>query len=674
MTYRAPVDDIMVALDAAAGLDDLIAGNTIAVDRDTVRAVIEEAGRFATEVLDPLSAPGDRAGSRLVDGKVVTPDGWKDAYDRFIAGGWAALPAPEQYGGQGLPEVVALAAMEIWSAANLSFSLCPLLTQGAIDAIAAHGSDDLQRTYLPKMVSGEWSGTMNLTEPHAGSDVGALTTRAVPQPDGTYRIFGTKIFITYGEHELTGNIIHTVLARLPDAPPGTRGISLFLVPKYLVNADGSLGARNDVVCASLEHKLGIHASPTAVLKYGEKDGAVGYLIGEENRGLNTMFIMMNQARLAVGIQGVAVAERATQRALAYAQERTQGRSARGSAKAMSPIVEHPDVRRNLMTMKALTQAVRAICYATARELDIAHSAKDPSAKSAAAARAALLTPVAKAFSTDIGCEVASIGLQIHGGMGFIEETGAAQHYRDARILPIYEGTNGIQAIDLATRKLPLEGGAVVAAYIAELKKTAEEVRASNRPEFGRMGERLGAAVDALAEASRWMGGMLQQSPELGAGRRAALPAPVRPGRRRHLSGARRTRRRPQRRVRLLYNPDRRRALLRREPRHGGTRPQGHHHHRRRRRPGAGPGGVGDTPHLLSGSSPRAGAAAATLGPGSARGVIALHSNEERTSRSLRGRGGDSAVFLARPLPLTGVIPDPHARVAAEPRFARTARA
>jgi alkylation response protein AidB-like acyl-CoA dehydrogenase len=513
MTYRAPVDDIMVALKAAAGLDDLIASGTVAVDEDTVRAVVEEAGKFAAEVLDPLSVPGDRVGAKLVDGKVVTPDGWKEAYDRFIEGGWAALPAPEAYGGQGLPEVVALAAMEIWSAANLSFSLCPLLTQGAIDAIAAHGSEELKRTYLPKMVSGEWSGTMNLTEPHAGSDVGALTTKAIKQPDGTYRIFGTKIFITYGEHELTGNIIHTVLARLPDAPPGTRGISLFLVPKYLVNPDGSLGARNDVVCASLEHKLGIHASPTAVLKYGEKDGAVGYLIGEENRGLNTMFIMMNEARLAVGIQGVAVAERATQRALAYANERKQGRSAKGNAGAMSPIVEHPDVRRNLMTMKALTQAVRAICYATARELDLAHHANDSATKSAASARAALLTPVAKAFSTDVGCEVASIGLQIHGGMGFIEETGAAQHYRDARILPIYEGTNGIQAIDLVTRKLPLEGGAVVAAYIGELTKTAEEVRASNRPEFGRMGERLSAAVEALAEASRWMGGALQKSPE-----------------------------------------------------------------------------------------------------------------------------------------------------------------
>jgi alkylation response protein AidB-like acyl-CoA dehydrogenase len=513
MTYQAPVDDIVFALETAAGLHGLIADGTLSVDADTVRSIIEEAGRFATEVLDPLNAIGDRAGSKLVDGKVVTPPGWKEAYQRFAAAGWASLPAPEQFGGQGLPEVVAVAAMEIWSAANLSFSLCPLLTQGAIDAIAAQGSAHLQQTYLPKMVSGEWAGTMNLTEPHAGSDVGAIRTRAVPRPDGSYRIFGTKIFITYGDHELTDNIIHLVLARLPDAPPGTRGISLFLVPKWLVNADGSLGARNDVVCASLEHKLGIHASPTAVMKYGEKDGAVGYLVGEENRGLNTMFIMMNEARLGVGTEGVALAERATQRAIAYARDRKQGRSASGNAADMSPIIEHPDVRRSLMIMKALTQAARCICLATARELDIAHHAKEPEARAKAAARAALLTPVAKAFSTDIACEVASIGVQVHGGMGFIEETGAAQHYRDARILPIYEGTNGIQAIDLVTRKLPLEGGKVLETYIGELKRTAEEVRASNRPEFGRMGERLSAAADALADASRWLGGALQQNPE-----------------------------------------------------------------------------------------------------------------------------------------------------------------
>ncbi len=513
MTYHAPVDDILFALKTAAGLDDLINRGSISIDADTVRAVIEEAGKFATDVLDPLNTLGDRTGSKLVNGKVETPAGWAEAYKEFVAGGWGALPAPEAIGGQGLPEMVAMAVMEIWSAANLSFSLCPLLTHAAIDAVAAEGSPELQRIYLSKMVSGEWAGTMNLTESHAGSDLGALRTRAEKQPDGTYRIFGTKIFITYGDHEMTDNIIHLVLARLTDAPPGTRGISLFLVPKRLVNTDGSLGARNDVVCASLEHKIGIHASPTAVMKYGEKDGAIGYLVGEENRGLNTMFIMMNEARLGVGVQGVAIAERATQRAVAYAQERKQGRSANGKAGDMSPIIEHADIRRNLMTMKALTQAARAICLVTARELDVSHATKDPAVKAAAAARAALLTPVAKAFSTDIACEVASIGVQIHGGMGFIEETGAAQHYRDARILPIYEGTNGIQAIDLVTRKLPLEGGKVLATYIGELRETVEEVRASNRPDFGRMAERLGASVDALEEASRWLGGTLQKNPE-----------------------------------------------------------------------------------------------------------------------------------------------------------------
>ena len=514
MTYRAPVDDIVFALKTAAGLPDLIASGVIEVDEDTVRAVIDEAGRFASEVLDPLNAPGDRTGSRLVDGKVVTPPGWKEAYKAFSEGGWAALPAPVEHGGQGLPDVISVAACEIWNSANLSFGLCPLLTQGAIDALAAHGSEALKKTYMAKMVSGEWTGTMNLTEPHVGSDLGHLTTKAVRQPDGTYRLFGTKIFITYGDHELTENIIHMVLARLPDAPAGTRGISLFLVPKWLVNSDGSLGARNDVVTASLEHKLGIHASPTAVLKYGEGgEGAVGYLVGEENRGLNTMFIMMNAARLAVGVQGVAIAERATQRAHEYANERKQGRAAGTPASVMSPIIVHPDIRRNLLTMRALTQAARAICLVTAREQDVAEAGKDAETRARAAGRAALLTPIAKAFSTDIGVEVASIGVQIHGGMGFIEETGAAQHYRDARILPIYEGTNGIQAIDLLTRKLPLDGGKVAQAYIAELAQTAAEVAASNRPEFGRMGERLGAAVAALATASRWMGGALQSSPD-----------------------------------------------------------------------------------------------------------------------------------------------------------------
>src|SRR5215510_11389665 len=514
MSYQAPVDDIMQALKSVAGLDDLIERGLIGeIDEGTIRAVIEEAGKFGAEVLDPLSAAGDRIGSKLSNGKVETPPGWRDAYQQFAAGGWGSLSAPEHWGGQNLPSIVATAAGEIWNSANMGFGLCPLLTLGAIDAIEAQGSEELKKTYLPKMVSGEWSGTMNLTEPHAGSDLSQLKTRAEKQADGSYRIFGTKIFITYGDHEMTDNIIHLVLARLPDAPPGTRGISLFLVPKVLVNKDGTLGARNDVAVVGVEHKLGIHASPTCVMKYGEKDGAIGYLVGEENRGLNVMFIMMNAARLAVGTQGVSVAERATQRAIAYAKERRQGRSASTKGTDMAPIIDHPDIRRSLMTMMALTQAARAICLVTARETDIARRAKDPAQRAAAANRVALLTPVAKAFSTDIGCEVASIGVQVHGGMGFIEETGAAQIYRDARILPIYEGTNGIQALDLVTRKLPLEGGKVVAAYIGDLQRTVEEVRASNRPEFGRMGERLGEAVAALAEASRWLGSALQSNPE-----------------------------------------------------------------------------------------------------------------------------------------------------------------
>src|SRR5689334_19097406 len=378
MTNQVPVDDIIHALKTAAGLDDLIANGVLGgVDEDTIRAVIGEAGKFGAEVLDPLSAPGDRAGSKLVDGKVVTPPGWAEAYQQFVDGGWAALAAPEAWGGQHLPQVIATVAGEIWNSSNLAFGLCPLLTHGAVDALEAQGSEPLKRLYLPKMVSGEWTGTMNLTEPHAGSDLGVLKTRAVPQADGSYRLFGTKIFITYGDHELTDNIIHLVLARLPDAPPGTRGISLFLVPKILVNADGSLGAHNDVVCAGVEHKLGIHASPTCVMKYGEQgDGAVGYLVGEENRGLNVMFIMMNAARLAVGMQGVAVAERATQLALAYAKERRQGRAGQGGGSEMAPIIEHADIRRSLMTMKALTQAARAICLVTARETDVARRSPD----------------------------------------------------------------------------------------------------------------------------------------------------------------------------------------------------------------------------------------------------------------------------------------------------------
>lgn len=453
MAYHPPVNDILFALKSACGFDELLdEGLYPGLDQETVEAVVTEAGRFAAEVLDPLNQIGDRQGSRLADGTVATPKGWKEAYQAFAESGWSALPCPEEFGGQELPQVVSTAVCELWNSANLAFGLCPLLTQGAIDAIEIGGSDALKAKYLPKLVSGEWSGTMNLTEPQAGSDLGALTTKAEPVGDGTYKIFGTKIFITYGDHEMTDNIIHLVLARLPDAPPGTKGISLFLVPKRLVNEDGSLGERNDVVCTGLEEKLGIHASPTCVMTYGEKGGAIGYLVGEENRGLATMFIMMNAARLAVGVQGVSVAERATQRAVEYANERRQGKALSGGG-FPAPIVYHADVRRMLLTMQAMTQAARSICLVTTRETDIARLAEDPQRQAKALARVALLTPVAKAFSTDVGCEVASLGVQVHGGMGFVEETGAAQYYRDARILPIYEGTNGIQALDLVGRKL-----------------------------------------------------------------------------------------------------------------------------------------------------------------------------------------------------------------------------
>jgi alkylation response protein AidB-like acyl-CoA dehydrogenase len=382
--------------------------------------------------------------------------------------------------------------------------------------LAAHGSDRLQSAYLPKLVSGEWMGTMQLTEPQAGSDVGALRTKAERAADGSYRITGQKIFITYGEHDLTDNIIHFVLARLPDAPPGTRGISLFLVPKFLPNPDGSPGSRNDVRAHSIEHKLGIHGSPTCTMVFGDQGGAVGYLIGEENRGMACMFTMMNQARLSVALQGVAIAERATQQALAYARERRQGRAA-GAMEGSSPIIEHPDVKRMLLTMRAQTRAARAICYATAVAIDRAHRGADERARRAAHDRASLLTPVAKAFATDIGVEVASLGVQVHGGMGYIEETGAAQHYRDGRIAAIYEGTNGIQAIDLVTRKLPLAGGAAVKTFIADVRRTVEAVNATNNPAFGATGARLGEALDALERTTEWLLGRPQNDPDALAG-------------------------------------------------------------------------------------------------------------------------------------------------------------
>ena len=506
MSYRAPVSDMLATMRHVAGLDRLIAdGLAPELEGGVTEAVLDEAAKFAADVIAPLNSVGDAYGSKLKDGAVTTPPGWKEAYKAWSEAGWNALPAPEAYGGQGLPTLLQSACIEMWNSAAFAFALGPLLTVGAIEALHAHGSEELKQTYLAKLVSGEWMGTMNLTEPQAGSDLNALRSKAERAGDGTYRITGQKIFITYGEHDLTDNIVHLVLARLPDAPPGTRGISLFLVPKFLVNADGSLGAHNDLRCSGIEHKLGIHASPTCSMAFGDKDGAIGWLIGEENRGLACMFTMMNNARLNVALQGVAIAERAYQQALAFAHERKQGAALDAPKGApMSPIIVHPDVRRMLMDMRAKTQAARAISYQVAEALDRSHREPDEARRKVAAERAAILTPIAKAYSTDIGIDVASTGVQVHGGMGFIEETGAAQHLRDARIAAIYEGTNGIQAIDLVTRKLPLSGGEAVKALIAEMRAVVGEVERANTPGFGHAAVRLGAAVDALERATDWM--------------------------------------------------------------------------------------------------------------------------------------------------------------------------
>ncbi len=507
--YKAPVDEIAFTLKHVAGLSKAIdEGRLGDLSDDLVDAILSEAGRFASDEVAPLAEIGDRQGARLVDGKVIVPDGWADLYRQWAEGGWNALVAPEEFGGQALPHMLNVAALEMWNSGSMAFALGPTLTMGASEALAAHGSAALKEKYLHKMVSGEWTASMNLTEPHAGSDLGVMKSRAERRDDGTYRIFGQKIFITWGEHEVTENIVHLVLARLPDAPAGTRGISLFLVPKFLVNDDGSLGPRNDLHCHSLEHKLGIHGSPTCTMiygdgKFGDEPGAIGWLIGEENKGLACMFTMMNNARLAVGMQGVAICEAATQKAVEYAKERTQGKAPGWTGSGMSPIIEHPDVARTLVTMKALTQGSRAICYSCAHAIDMAHHSEGTDA-AFWQERAALLTPIAKSFATDAGVDVASLGIQVHGGMGFIEETGAARYLRDARIAPIYEGTNGIQAIDLVTRKLPLSNGDHVRGFIAELKAIADQVRASNLDGFGVTAERLTASLADLEEATEWM--------------------------------------------------------------------------------------------------------------------------------------------------------------------------
>jgi acyl-CoA dehydrogenase len=499
MTYRAPVSDIVFTMRHVAGLDRAVADGVYGdLSADLSQTILEEAGRFANDVIAPLNREGDKHGATLKDGVVTTAPGWKQAYKAWTEAGWNALPGPVDYGGQGLPTLLNSACVEMWNSASMAFGIGPVLTMGAIEALIAHASDDLKSRYLEKLVSGEWTATMNLTEPQAGSDLAAIRSRAERSGDGTYRITGQKIFITYGEHDLTDNIVHLVLARLPDAPAGTRGISLFLVPKFLAD-----GTRNDVRCHSIEHKLGIHASPTCTMIFGDGGGAIGWLVGEENRGLACMFTMMNNARLAVGLQGVAIAERAYQQALAYANERRQGRAI-GAAEGMSPIGVHPDVQRNLLTMKALTAAARAICYMTAEAIDRAHLEEDPARRKKANERASLLTPVAKAFSTDIGVEVASLGVQVHGGMGFIEETGAAQHFRDARIAPIYEGTNGIQAIDLVIRKLPLSGGETVRAQIASMRATVARLLKESTPAFGATAPRLRDAIESLDRATGFL--------------------------------------------------------------------------------------------------------------------------------------------------------------------------
>lgn len=497
--FTAPLDDIRFTLEHVADMAALAAlpGYEEATP-DMVAAILSEAGKFADDILAPLNWPGDRQGCVLENGVVRTPKGWKEAYEHYVAGGWNTLAFDPDHGGQGLPQTLAVAAQESWHAANMAWTLCPMLTVGAVEALEAWGSDALKATYLPKLISGAWAGTMNLTEPQAGSDVGALKTKAEPVGDGSWRIRGSKIFITYGDHEMTENVISLVLARTPGAPEGTKGISLFLVPKYLVKPDGSLGPRNEVRCVSLEHKLGIHASPTAVMSFGDDQGALGWMIGEEHKGMACMFTMMNSARLNVGLEGLAITERAFQAAVDYARGRTQSRDATGRRGDGQPIaiIGHPDVRRMLMTMRANAHAMRGLIYYTAARLDEAKTLEDAPARAAAQARADLLIPVVKAWCTDLGVEMASIGVQVHGGMGFVEETGAAQHYRDARIAPIYEGTNGIQAIDLIGRKVSRDGGAAAKAMIATMRAPLGAPAAVAGP--------LAAALDDLATATDWL--------------------------------------------------------------------------------------------------------------------------------------------------------------------------
>ena len=512
-TYTAPLQDMQFVIKELVGLADITAMPDCAeVTGDLVDAVLDEAAKFATGVLDPLNHTGDKTGARFADGSVTTPPGFKEAYRQFIAGGWNGLSGEAAYGGQGLPHVVSMPVQEMWNSANMAFCLCPMLTSGVLEAMKLKGTPGQKEKFLHKLTAGEWTGTMNLTEPQAGSDLSAVRTRAVPEGDH-YRLHGTKIFITWGEHDMAANIVHLVLARTPDAPEGVKGISLFIVPKFLVNDDGSLGSRNDVKCVSIEHKMGINASPTCVLAYGDGKGALGYLVGEENRGLEYMFIMMNHARLGVGLEGVALAERAYQHAREYAKTRVQGRAIGQKSGDRVTIIHHPDVKRMLLTMKAQTEAMRALAYSASAALDKANHHPDERERRTHQALVDFLIPIVKGWCTEQGVEIASVGVQIHGGMGFIEETGAAQYLRDARITTIYEGTTGIQAADLVGRKVGFEKGATAFAIIEVMRKIDPKLATSGNPDVSAARDNLRHAIDGLAAATQWVVDTFPHNPQ-----------------------------------------------------------------------------------------------------------------------------------------------------------------
>jgi alkylation response protein AidB-like acyl-CoA dehydrogenase len=513
MSYRAPLNDMLFDIRHVAGIDEIakMPGFEDA-GFETAQAVLEECARFNEGVVAPLNVEGDRNPSSWKDGNVTTTPGFKDAFRQYAEGGWQGLQHPQDFGGQGLPKIIGAACGEMLNSANMSFALCPLLTDGAIEALLTAGSDELKAVYLENLVSGKWTGTMNLTEPQAGSDLAMVRTRAEPQPDGTYRIFGTKIFITYGDHDMAENIVHLVLARVSGAPEGVKGISLFVVPKFMVGGDGSTGARNDVHCVSIEHKLGIKASPTAVLQFGDHGGAAGYLVGQENRGLEYMFIMMNAARYAVGVQGIAIAERSYQQAVAYAKDRVQSRPVDGSMNTSAPIIHHPDVKRMLMTMRAYIEGCRAMASVAAAAYDAAHHHPDAQVRKQNQAFYEFMVPLVKGYSTEMSLEVTSLGVQVHGGMGFIEETGAAQHYRDARILTIYEGTTAIQANDLVGRKTARDGGRTAKAIAAQIARTEAELAERDSVDARAVLKRLTAARQAFIEVVDFIAGNTKASP------------------------------------------------------------------------------------------------------------------------------------------------------------------